>query len=619
MNLLGPMDSCSYAMERSSKKFKRQKIELSTNTIEDGSITIFQDNIAAQKKHCIESFALEDPIVDDRLVNWMSMEETQVLLSEKANDDDSTPDCDETDDSDEEGEGYREEDDINNDHKEADGTSKLVDELIYEVADKGSDAQCAEVFSGAGDPLFPNVIRETNEELPIGAACHEIEIRNQSKTEHKDFGSFKAPTSIPTSAKDFLHTGSGSLSKHKNHPKLSFCPKEVKRIIDSESLLQKNAHSHTIRKIIVFASLGIRHGCEDIYELDFNHFSILRKGEQYMSPKDPGEHVLYENPGVRRKIFYPNRKNPILCPVQILEEEKAMRPLDPSCPSFLFLCIKYGGKTRNLPQNEYVRQRMGRNKLKSFGPLMCRMAMLAHVRSGSFFFKALGITLLFMAGFPDDLVQRETKYRNLDLLQKYYRPDEDAEGEELFLAHPMTDDDTKASPGPQQFYGETSSTKTKGKKESSSKPHNMQKVSFPNSTFSSPAPQFGVMNKTSILPLAAPTISNTLITNAGTNISYHNPNPYHIFPPQPSNTFIPMVYWPPPNAFSPGLPYQSTYGYQSYPSAGNYFLHPQPYYNHPSCGPLVPKTVEVEGKNDMALAADSDYDCSSSSIEPKKN
>lgn len=64
---------------------------------------------------------------------------------------------------------------------------------------------------------------------------------------------------------------------------------------------------------------------------------------------------------------------------------------------------------------------MGRNKLKSFGPLMCRMAMLVHIRSGSFFFKALGITLLFMAGFPDDVVQRETKYRNLDLLQKYYR------------------------------------------------------------------------------------------------------------------------------------------------------------------------------------------------------
>lgn len=64
---------------------------------------------------------------------------------------------------------------------------------------------------------------------------------------------------------------------------------------------------------------------------------------------------------------------------------------------------------------------MGRNKLKSFGTLMCRMALLVNMRSGSFFFKALGITLLFMAGFSDDLVQRETKYRSLDLLRKYYR------------------------------------------------------------------------------------------------------------------------------------------------------------------------------------------------------
>ncbi|KAL6335815.1 hypothetical protein AAG906_040526 [Vitis piasezkii] len=137
------------------------------------------------------------------------------------------------------------------------------------------------------------------------------------------------------------------------------------------------------------------------------------------------EHVLYDNLGVRRKVFYPNQQNPILCPVKILEEEKAMHPSDASCPSCLFLRIKYGGRTRSLPQNEYVRQRMGRNKLK-----------------------ALGITLLFMAGFPDDLLQRETKYRNLDLLQKYYRTNEDAEGEELFLSHPVTCD--TVSPDSQQ-------------------------------------------------------------------------------------------------------------------------------------------------------------------------
>ena len=70
----------------------------------------------------------------------------------------------------------------------------------------------------------------------------------------------------------------------------------MKRIIESEILFQKNAQSHTIRKIIVFASLGIRHGCEDMYELNFNHFSILRKGEPFISPKDPGvSNLIFAN------------------------------------------------------------------------------------------------------------------------------------------------------------------------------------------------------------------------------------------------------------------------------------------------------------------------------------
>ncbi|KAI3680533.1 hypothetical protein L6452_35305 [Arctium lappa] len=218
------------------------------------------------------------------------------------------------------------------------------------------------------------------------------------------------------------------LSMQIKSQKMPFCPKEVTRILELKELFLKNAESHTIRKIIVFASLGIKHGCEDMYELDFDHFKILQKGDPYESPRNPSEHVVYENPGVRKKVFYPNRQNPAVCPIRILEEEKAMRPHDITCPSCLFLCIKYGGSTRNLPQQEYVRQRMGRNKLKSFGPIICRMAMLAHVRGGSFFFKALGITLLFMAGFSGDLVRLQTKYRNLDLLQKYCRTDEATEG-----------------------------------------------------------------------------------------------------------------------------------------------------------------------------------------------
>lgn len=87
-----------------------------------------------------------------------------------------------------------------------------------------------------------------------------------------------------------------------------------------------------------------------IQVFDLNHSLFIIKKEILFIYYQ--EHVLYENPGVRRKVLYPNQQNPTLCPVQILEEEKAMRPSDPSCPSWLFLCIKYGGRTRNLPQNE---------------------------------------------------------------------------------------------------------------------------------------------------------------------------------------------------------------------------------------------------------------------------
>jgi hypothetical protein len=66
------------------------------------------------------------------------------------------------------------------------------------------------------------------------------------------------------------------------------------------------------------------------------------------------EHILYSHPSGRTKVFLPNQQNPILCPVHIIDEEKEMRPAGASTPSCLFLCIKYGGRTRNLPQNQYV-------------------------------------------------------------------------------------------------------------------------------------------------------------------------------------------------------------------------------------------------------------------------
>ncbi|KAK9268114.1 hypothetical protein L1049_010554 [Liquidambar formosana] len=552
--------------KRSLKKFKRQKIEPSSDKIGDGSIKISIE-MASQMKYDTQCKPLIEANSEDCIVNWMSMDETQFLHSEKFKDGNSAADCDATDDSDDEDDDRYEEDDIDVEHKDKEhdknsiAGNELKEHLHKECIDKGIHIPCLESFSnGQSEPTFPNESQETNEDakkdclLLDKRPVNKRELNEPDRNETKKNGECQASSMTLTSGQEVFHEGSGSISLYKRPPKVAFCPKEVKRIIESETLLLKNAQSHTIRKIIVFASLGIRHGCEDMYELDFNHFSILRKGEPYVSPKNSGEHVLYENPGLRRKVFYPNRQNRTLCPVQILEEEKAMRPSDASCPSCLFLCIKYGGRTRNLPQNEYVRQRMGRNKLKSFGPVMCRMAMLAHIRSGSFFFKALGITLLFMAGFPDDLVQRETKYRNLDLLQKYYRTDEDAQAEELFLPCPMTCP-TQATPNSLQLTGKTSSTKLKGKKQthSASKPHNMQRSPVVQSAPPSSAPptQFGLMGYTSIqthamaafksmptqTPTDTPPISNPAITTSSPNASYHNQTPYPMLPPAASKCF----------------------------------------------------------------------------------
>nr|XP_009769825.1 PREDICTED: uncharacterized protein LOC104220621 [Nicotiana sylvestris] len=410
---------------------------------------------------------------------------------------------------------------------------------------------------------------------------------------------------------------------HKKSVKVAFCPKEIKKILESKELSLENAQSHTIRKILVFSSLGIRHGCEDMYELDFNHFSILHKGEQYTDSKNPGEHVLYDNPGVRRKIFYPNRQNPNLCPVRILEEEKVMRPSDPSCPSCLFLCIKYGGKTRNLPQNGYVRQRMGRNKLKSFGPAICRMAMLVHIRSGSFFFKALGITLLFMAGFPNDLVQRETKYKKLDLLQKYYRTDEDAKREELFLSHTETDT-INISPNSQQ--GKKVSTKSKSKREAISKSKTSEKATIIHSEPScsaTPAP-FGLMNfasSPSQINIAVPSsqapvdMPKPVMANTASNIPYHNQCSYPVVPMYPPHSVVPLVYWPQRNVF-PTCPYPSSYRYIAPGSCIS--VNPYSYYGHLCSNPLIPETLRTEKQNGRSDDAERESNSSTSSTDSRE-
>lgn len=193
----------------------------------------------------------------------------------------------------------------------------------------------------------------------------------------------------------------------------------------------------------------------------------------------------------------------------------------------------------------------------------------------------------------------------------------------------------QASLGSRELIAKTTSTRSKIRKQSNttSKPQNMPRSSIqqpaPSSTM--PPTQFGLMGYASIQAHAmaafqsmpSQTHADTpVITSSGTKISYPSQTPYHIFPPQATNTFMPMLYWPPPNALPPRS-YPTTYGYQSFPfpaTANSVSIHPQTYNNnHPSCSPFIPKVVEATAKNNnVALEEpDSDSDSSSSSTYPK--
>ena len=280
----------SNAMERIFKNFKRQRIEPGTHTTDKGNI-IKTIEMAYQMNHDTECPPTKDTNPEDRVVNWMSMDETQFLNFEKSKDGDSAADCDDTDDSDEEDDDCYEEDDIETGHKfaEYDNISKVasnegeVDEGIH-ISCRGSS------YCGLGESTFGAANQEKNGYRKKNYLPDTKHISNRREQRRSDSKETKKNGGYNTSSKalTFEHKLSGSIPFHKKPPKLAFCPKEIKRIIESEALKLKNAQSHTIRKIIVFASLGIRHGCEDMYELDFNHFIILRKGEPYVSSKNPG-------------------------------------------------------------------------------------------------------------------------------------------------------------------------------------------------------------------------------------------------------------------------------------------------------------------------------------------
>ncbi|XP_010317662.2 uncharacterized protein [Solanum lycopersicum] len=582
--------------ERHFRKLKRQRVAQSIDIDPNEDRTRKMDS---EVKDHTEIFLTKDVHTEHCLVNWMSTDDTQFLNFERSKDSDSAEDNNPDDSEDE-------------DDQESEDSGTYTD-----IVDRGNvkslqiDKESDELKEDTGEASDPPVLESCDHHADMDV-CKNAETNMLEAYE-------ELSKACPI---DHEIRRPGSASSHKKSLKMAFCPKEVKKMLGSKELSLENAQSHTMRKILVFTPLGTRHGSEDMYELDFNHFSILHKGEPYIDSKNPGEHVLYDNPGFRRKIFYPNRHNPTLCPVKILEEEKSMRPSDATCPSCLFLCIKYGGRTRNLPQNEYVRQRMGRNKLKSFGPVICRMAMLIHIRSGSFFFKALGITLLFMAGFPNDLVQRETKYKNLDLLQKYYRTDEDAEKEELFLSHTETD---AINISPTSEQGKKASTKSsKVKREAISKTKTSEKATTIHSkpSCSAPPPEpFGLMGYASSPSQMTIPIPSTQapadtrkpeMANTAANIHYHNQCSYPVFPMYPPNSVMPFVYWPQPNAIAP-FPYPSSYGYIAPGSCIT--LHPySSYYN-----PFIPLTLGTDEKQNGALdEAKRESNSSSSSTDSRQ-
>lgn len=283
------------ATERRLKRFKRQKLKVVQNDVQNGNVV--DVGMVSQIKHEIPfSIPPKDANLEDCLVNWMSMDETQFSQLEKLKGDDSAADCNDTDDTDEEDEADNKIDHINGQMDVVHvGAIELKENLHEDSVGEAIKLSCFESsFGGQSEQTFQHLNQARNEDRKNDGLPPEKQlVHDCADARNHDNREIKNKESHRTEADDFVpkeacHTRPGNVSLLRKPPKIAFCPKEVKRILESEVLLLRNAQSHTIRKIVVFASLGIRHGCDDMYELDFNHFSILRKGEPYVSPKDPG-------------------------------------------------------------------------------------------------------------------------------------------------------------------------------------------------------------------------------------------------------------------------------------------------------------------------------------------
>ncbi|CAJ1941336.1 unnamed protein product [Sphenostylis stenocarpa] len=276
-----------HPVARSFKNFKRQKMEV---VDDDKKRNTVESETASEYKPDTEGIDPKEIDPAKRLVNWMSMDNGQNLFAEKFKECNSVADFNETDSDDACDENFDDDMENSQKHEEVDETNETVG------AQKGYDANHVDEESittsmgkFSGDQA--STVRQEDHEnqktscILLAPSSNKSANKTLQGKEIKESDAFTAGLEVPSS-------GSARISQNRKPLKVAFCPKEVKRIIESESLLQKNAQSHTIRKIIVFASLGIRHGCEDMYELDFNHFSILSKGEEYVSPNSPGVRAI---------------------------------------------------------------------------------------------------------------------------------------------------------------------------------------------------------------------------------------------------------------------------------------------------------------------------------------
>ncbi|XVF27868.1 hypothetical protein REPUB_Repub14bG0146300 [Reevesia pubescens] len=110
---------CLDTTERSFKRFKRQKIASNSHKIEDGNT-----EMASVTENDTPNMPHIDENQEDRLVNWMSMDENLFSHFDKFKVRDISADREDTDDSDDEDE-YYEEDDSNNGYKDRESEENL--------------------------------------------------------------------------------------------------------------------------------------------------------------------------------------------------------------------------------------------------------------------------------------------------------------------------------------------------------------------------------------------------------------------------------------------------------------------------------------------------------------